>query len=79
MLIGKKKGSEVEVAAPGGAMEYEVLRVEWSMGKPRFGPVLVGNQAKSVKRQIQVRCGRENLLPCPTLNRIAPEAFVSES
>jgi len=49
MLIGKKKGSEVEVAAPGGAMEYEVLRVEWSIVKPRFGPVLVGNQAKSVK------------------------------
>jgi transcription elongation factor GreA len=28
-LIGKKKGSEIEVAAPGGAKEYKVLTVEW--------------------------------------------------
>ncbi len=28
-LIGKKKGSEIEVAAPGGEKEYKVLRVEW--------------------------------------------------
>jgi transcription elongation factor GreA len=28
-LIGKRKGSEIEVAAPGGAKEYKVLTVEW--------------------------------------------------
>jgi transcription elongation factor GreA len=28
-LIGKKKGAEVEVAAPGGAKDYKVLTVEW--------------------------------------------------
>jgi transcription elongation factor GreA len=31
-LIGKKKGSEIEVAAPGGAKEYKVLSVEWDRG-----------------------------------------------
>jgi|HubBroStandDraft_2_1064218.scaffolds.fasta_scaffold1901622_1 transcription elongation GreA/GreB family factor len=29
-LIGKKKGAEVEVAAPGGAKDYKVLTVEWT-------------------------------------------------
>jgi transcription elongation factor GreA len=29
-LIGKKTGSEVEVAAPGGAKEYRVLSIEWN-------------------------------------------------
>lgn len=29
-LIGKKKGAEVEVAAPGGAKDCKVLRVEWT-------------------------------------------------
>ena len=29
-LIGKKKGAEVEVAAPGGAKDYKVLSVEWT-------------------------------------------------
>lgn len=29
-LIGKKKGSEVEVSAPGGAKEYRVLSIEWN-------------------------------------------------
>jgi transcription elongation factor GreA len=28
-LIGKKRGSEVEVATPGGAKEYRVLSVGW--------------------------------------------------
>jgi transcription elongation factor GreA len=28
-LIGKSKGDTVEVAAPGGARSYEVLKVEW--------------------------------------------------
>ena len=28
-LIGKKKGSSVEVNAPGGAKAYEVTKVEW--------------------------------------------------
>jgi transcription elongation factor GreA len=28
-LIEKKKGSEIEVAAPGGAKEYKALTVEW--------------------------------------------------
>jgi transcription elongation factor GreA len=28
-LIGKKKGSSVEVVAPGGAKAYEVAKVEW--------------------------------------------------
>ncbi|MDE2110927.1 MAG: transcription elongation factor GreA [Alphaproteobacteria bacterium] len=28
-LIGKGKGDTVEVAAPGGARSYEVLKVEW--------------------------------------------------
>jgi transcription elongation factor GreA len=29
-LMGKKMGSEVEVAAPGGAKEYRVLSIEWN-------------------------------------------------
>ena len=29
-LIGKKKGAEVEVAAPGGTKDYKVLSVEWT-------------------------------------------------
>src|SRR6266508_5820439 len=28
-LIGKKKGSTVEVVAPGGAKAYEITKVEW--------------------------------------------------
>ncbi len=28
-LIGKKKGSPVEVVAPGGAKAYEITKVEW--------------------------------------------------
>ncbi|MBB5054382.1 transcription elongation factor GreA [Afipia massiliensis] len=28
-LIGKKKGSSVEVVAPGGAKAYEITRVDW--------------------------------------------------
>ena len=28
-LIGKKKGSSVEVMAPGGAKAYEVVKVDW--------------------------------------------------
>ena len=28
-LIGKKKGSTVEVNAPGGAKAYEITKVEW--------------------------------------------------
>jgi transcription elongation factor GreA len=28
-LIGKKKGSSVEVMAPGGAKAYEIAKVEW--------------------------------------------------
>ena len=28
-LIGKKKGSSVEVMAPGGAKAYEITKVEW--------------------------------------------------
>jgi transcription elongation factor GreA len=28
-LIGKAKGDTVEVAAPGGARSYEILKVEW--------------------------------------------------
>ncbi|CAL8967933.1 transcription elongation factor GreA [Rhodoplanes serenus] len=28
-LVGKKKGSQVEVVTPGGAKAYEVLEVEW--------------------------------------------------
>ena len=28
-LVGKKKGSNVEVVAPGGAKAYEVVKVEW--------------------------------------------------
>jgi transcription elongation factor GreA len=28
-LVGKKKGSQVEVVTPGGAKAYEVLAVEW--------------------------------------------------
>ncbi|HTT96840.1 MAG TPA: transcription elongation factor GreA [Rhizomicrobium sp.] len=28
-LIGKSKGDTVEVAAPGGARSYEILKVEW--------------------------------------------------
>jgi len=28
-IIGKSKGDTVEVAAPGGARSYEVLKVEW--------------------------------------------------
>lgn len=28
-LVGKKKGSQVEVVTPGGAKAYEVLNVEW--------------------------------------------------
>jgi transcription elongation factor GreA len=28
-LIGKRKGSEIEVAAPGGARECKVLMVKW--------------------------------------------------
>jgi transcription elongation factor GreA len=28
-LVGKKKGAQVEVLAPGGAKAYEVLKVEW--------------------------------------------------
>ncbi|WP_438278682.1 transcription elongation factor GreA [Nitrobacter sp.] len=28
-LIGKKKGSSVEVVAPGGAKAYEIAKVEW--------------------------------------------------
>src|ERR1700726_4700978 len=28
-LIGKKKGSTVEVVAPGGAKAYEIAKVEW--------------------------------------------------
>jgi transcription elongation factor GreA len=29
-LVGKKKGTQVEVVTPGGAKAYEVLKVEWS-------------------------------------------------
>jgi transcription elongation factor GreA len=29
-LIGKAKGDTVEVAAPGGARSYEILKVEWA-------------------------------------------------
>ena len=28
-LVGKKKGAQVEVVAPGGAKAYEVVKVEW--------------------------------------------------
>ena len=28
-LIGKSKGDTVEVAAPGGARSYEILKIEW--------------------------------------------------
>src|ERR1700731_1109371 len=28
-LLGKKKGSQVEVVTPGGAKAYEVMKVEW--------------------------------------------------
>ena len=28
-LVGKKKGSNIEVVAPGGAKAYEVVKVEW--------------------------------------------------
>ncbi|MDE1939432.1 MAG: GreA/GreB family elongation factor, partial [Alphaproteobacteria bacterium] len=28
-LIGKGKGDTVEVAAPGGARSYEIIKVEW--------------------------------------------------
>jgi transcription elongation factor GreA len=28
-LVGKKKGSQIEVNAPGGAKAYEVMKVEW--------------------------------------------------
>ena len=28
-LIGKKKGTSVEVMAPGGAKAYEITKVEW--------------------------------------------------
>ena len=28
-LIGKKKGTTVEVMAPGGAKAYEITKVEW--------------------------------------------------
>ena len=28
-LIGKKKGSSVEVVAPGGAKAYEITKIEW--------------------------------------------------
>jgi transcription elongation factor GreA len=28
-LLGKKKGSNIEVVAPGGAKAYEVVKVEW--------------------------------------------------
>jgi transcription elongation factor GreA len=28
-LLGKKKGSSIEVVAPGGAKAYEVVKVEW--------------------------------------------------
>src|ERR1700751_5162794 len=28
-LVGKKKGSQVEVVTPGGAKAYEVMKVEW--------------------------------------------------
>ena len=28
-LIGKKKGTSVEVVAPGGAKAYEITKVEW--------------------------------------------------
>jgi transcription elongation factor GreA len=28
-LVGKKKGANVEVVAPGGAKAYEVVKVEW--------------------------------------------------
>ena len=28
-LVGKKKGAQVEVVAPGGAKAYEVMKVEW--------------------------------------------------
>jgi transcription elongation factor GreA len=28
-LVGKKKGSSVEVVAPGGAKAYEIVKVEW--------------------------------------------------
>ena len=28
-LIGKKKGSSVEVVAPGGPKAYEITKVEW--------------------------------------------------
>jgi transcription elongation factor GreA len=28
-LIGKSKGDSVEVAAPGGARSYEILKIEW--------------------------------------------------
>jgi transcription elongation factor GreA len=28
-LVGKKKGTSVEVVAPGGAKAYEVVKVEW--------------------------------------------------
>ena len=31
-LIGKKKGSQIEVSAPGGAKEYKVLTVKWQEG-----------------------------------------------
>jgi transcription elongation factor GreA len=28
-LVGKKKGAQIEVNAPGGAKAYEVMKVEW--------------------------------------------------
>jgi Transcription elongation factor len=28
-IIGKNKGDTVEVATPGGARSYEILKVEW--------------------------------------------------
>ncbi len=28
-LIGKKKGTSVEVVAPGGAKAYEITKVDW--------------------------------------------------
>ena len=28
-LLGKTKGSNIEVVAPGGAKAYEVVKVEW--------------------------------------------------
>ena len=28
-LVGKKKGTSVEVVAPGGAKAYEIVKVEW--------------------------------------------------